>query len=99
MYTHYHPPNRVYAALERRVVERALYTTVACDSINLFGLGREDRRRRLIPNGVDLDDITRTSGPRRSRETISASPTSERSTERVMPGRCSTRCGRLWQKG
>ena len=62
IYTHYHPPNRVYAALERRVVERALYTTVACDSINLFGLGREDRRRRLIPNGVDLDDIARDLG-------------------------------------
>ncbi len=57
IYTHYHPPNRVYAALERRVVQQARYTTVACDSIDLFGLGREDRRRRLIPNGVDLDDI------------------------------------------
>lgn len=57
IYTHYHPPQRVYAALEGRVVQSAVYTTVACDSIDLFGLGREDPRRVLIPNGVDLEDL------------------------------------------
>lgn len=63
IYTHYHPPQRVYAALEERVVQGARYTTVACDSIDLFGLGRDDRRRRLIPNGVDLEDIATELGP------------------------------------
>jgi glycosyltransferase involved in cell wall biosynthesis len=38
-------------------VQKARYTTVACNSIDLFGLGRDDRRRRHIPNGVDLQDI------------------------------------------
>jgi glycosyltransferase involved in cell wall biosynthesis len=57
VYTRYHPPVRVYAELERRVVHEARYTTVACDSIELYGLGRDDRRRRLIPNGVDLEDL------------------------------------------
>ena len=63
IYTYYHPPQRVYAALERRVVQEARYTTVACDSISLSGLGREDRRRRHIPNGVDLEDIPTDLGP------------------------------------
>jgi glycosyltransferase involved in cell wall biosynthesis len=44
-------------------VQGAQYTTVACDSIELFGLGREDRRRRHIPNGVDLEDIPTDLGP------------------------------------
>jgi glycosyltransferase involved in cell wall biosynthesis len=56
-YTRYHAPVRVTAALERRVVEEATYTTVACDSIELFGLHRDDPRRTLIPNGVDLEDF------------------------------------------
>ena len=56
-YTRAHPPMRVNAALERRVVSEARYTTVACDSIELVGLARDDPRRRLIPNGVDLDDL------------------------------------------
>ena len=55
--TRYHPPRFVYAGLERRVVREARYTTVACDSIDLVGLERDDRRRQLIPNGVDLQDI------------------------------------------
>jgi glycosyltransferase involved in cell wall biosynthesis len=63
VYTYYHPPRRIYAALERRVVQEARYTTVACESIDLFGLGRDDRRRRLIPNGVDLQDIATEPGP------------------------------------
>jgi glycosyltransferase involved in cell wall biosynthesis len=63
MSTRYHPPRFVHAGLERRVVQEATFTTVACDSIDLFGLGRDDRRRQLIPNGVDLQDIASDVGP------------------------------------
>jgi len=56
-HTRAHPPTLVNAALERRVVREARYTTVACDSIELVGLARDDHRRRLVPNGVDLDDL------------------------------------------
>ena len=63
-------------------------------------LGRDDRRRRLIPNGVDLDDIATDLGPSYgAARSVSASPTSARSTATVMPGPCSTRCGRSWTRG
>jgi glycosyltransferase involved in cell wall biosynthesis len=53
----YAPPARLVAALERRVIAEASYTTVACDSIQLLDLTSGDRRRVLIPNGVDPDDL------------------------------------------
>jgi glycosyltransferase involved in cell wall biosynthesis len=56
-YTRAHPPTRVTAALERRVVRAAKFTTVACESIDIVDLARDDPRRRMIPNGVDLDDL------------------------------------------
>lgn len=56
-FTRAHPPMRISAGFERRVVEQARYTTVACDSIELVDLARDDPRRRLIPNGVDPQDL------------------------------------------
>lgn len=49
---------RSNASLERKVVTEASYVTVADDSIELVGLSADDRRRVLIPNGVDPEDVT-----------------------------------------
>jgi glycosyltransferase involved in cell wall biosynthesis len=51
------PPRRVMEAFERQFVSDAICTTVACDSIDVANLNRGDRRRVLIPNGVDTADF------------------------------------------
>jgi hypothetical protein len=51
------PPRRVMEAIERQFVSDAICTTVACDSVEVAGLERDDPRRALIPNGVDLADL------------------------------------------
>ena len=56
-YTKARPPLRWIAMLERRVVAEAAYITVACDTIRVVDVSRDDRRRVFIPNGVDLDDL------------------------------------------
>jgi glycosyltransferase involved in cell wall biosynthesis len=61
-HTDYSPPARAIAALERRVIAEASYTTVACDSIELLDLAPNDRRRVVIPNGVDEDDLPTDNG-------------------------------------
>ena len=43
--------------MERQFVSDAIYTTVACDSIDVVDLDRDDPRRVVIPNGVDLADL------------------------------------------
>ena len=59
-------PDRIHRPTRRRHVPMphwsgkmadASYTTVACDSIQLLGRPPSDRRRIVIPNGVDPDDI------------------------------------------
>jgi glycosyltransferase involved in cell wall biosynthesis len=57
-YTRARPPLRVISMLERRVVAEAAYVTVACDTIRLVDVERNDRRRIFIPNGFDPDDWT-----------------------------------------
>ena len=51
------PPRRVMEAIERQFVSDAICTTVACDSIDVVDLDRDDPRRVLIPNGVDIADL------------------------------------------
>ena len=77
-------------------MREARYTTVACDSIDLVGLERDDRRRQLIPNGVDLQDIASDVAPSAvptDRFRLSYVGTLHRATATL--GQCSTPCGRL----
>ena len=61
-YTRTRAPLRVLAALERRVAAEAAYVTVACDTIRVVDVDRQDRRRVFIPNGVDAEDLTPCAG-------------------------------------
>jgi len=61
-YTRARPPLRVISMLERRVVAEAAYITVACDTIRLVDVDRNDRRRIFIPNGFDPDDVNPEAG-------------------------------------
>jgi glycosyltransferase involved in cell wall biosynthesis len=51
------PFARLSAALEEKVVNRANYVVVVDDSVELLGIEDGDRRRVVIPNGVDPEDV------------------------------------------